>query len=172
MGLRIIAYTGVVPRESLSPEDLEQTPEECFLELSNPRGYESRLAPFQPGLYVYRRHAMHEDIGGYGYYSGWRDWMSRSFVGVPAAEVDGRHAGMPFYELVDFTDSSGFLGPDAVEELSWNFDGWEHELDQHLAKVESPDFRASYEETYRQFQRCLLHLREYPGPGSSVLQFG
>lgn len=172
MGLRIYGYTGVVPRETLSEEELKDTPEECFLELRNPPRYTSRLEPLPEGVYVYTRLACEEHIGSYRLYADWRDWLSRSFIGVPAAEIDAdEHRGQPFYELIDFSDSSGFLGPDAVETLSRNFDGWEHELEGHLEKLETDGLYLAYEEIYRQFQRCLLQLREHPGPGSSVLDF-
>jgi len=128
MGLRISAYTGVVPEESLSEEERKETPEECFLEIRNPERYAARLQPLRDGVYVYGRLAQRENIGSYGYYSEWRDWLSRSYVGVPAADIDPRkHQGQPFFELIDFPDSSSFLGPEVAEKLSWNFDGWEHD---------------------------------------------
>lgn len=170
MGLRIEAYTGLVPKESLSDEELKQTPDECFLTIQNDPGYTDRMAPLTDGEYVFTRFVRHEDIGSYTFYAGWRDWLSRSFVGVPASEIDARaHRGLPFYLLIDFSDSSGALGPEAVETLSRNFDGWEHELEQHLGTLDTLDRQLSYEQTYRQFQRCLLDLREHE---TGVLKFG
>jgi len=62
--------------------------------------------------------------GSYTGYNQWRDWLARTMLGV-SAETVWRHpadfAERPFFELINFADNEGVLGPETCKRLAEAF---------------------------------------------------
>jgi hypothetical protein len=62
--------------------------------------------------------------GSYGGYNKWRDHLATFGVGVPAAEIwanTDKYQDGPFFELINFADNEGSIGPDAARDLDIDF---------------------------------------------------
>lgn len=63
-------------------------------------------------------------VGGYSWYGRWRNRLSLSVLGVAAQDVwrnPEKFAAQPFYELIDFADNEGCIGPTVSAKLSTDF---------------------------------------------------
>ena len=143
MGLAVIAYCDVTPWDELSESARDgRSPEEDGIRFQNDPAFADRLAPLEEGYYQ-ATESHREYIGSYHYYGEWRTWLSRTF---PSA----------FQELVDFSDSYGSLGPNAICSLRVDFEDWEERV-RDMAETPSPDGDDinSYFETFQQFRRCF-----------------
>lgn len=77
--------------------------------------------------------------GSYGGYNEWRDDLSRSVLGVRASvvwETPMGYQGLPFYELINFSDCEGTIGPEAAVDLLKDF--YDHR-DAYLSSHEGYD---------------------------------
>jgi len=66
----------------------------------------------------------HFHAGSYGGYSAWRNALSEAAIGVPAADVwnnTAMYSIAPFYELIDFSDCEGIIGPSVAKKLAKDF---------------------------------------------------
>lgn len=87
--------------------------------------------------------------GSYGTYNSWRESLSLLANGVLPQIVwrdPFTYAEKPFYELIDFTDCEGFIGPNTSAKLARDFEihkkafviaakGWEVQIYKDFAKA-------------------------------------
>lgn len=62
--------------------------------------------------------------GSYSGYNEWRAWLSQQALGVTPAVVwndPPAYVDRPFYELIDFADNEGTIGPEAAADLAADF---------------------------------------------------
>jgi len=62
--------------------------------------------------------------GSYSGYNKWRDELARRALDLPAATVwedPSRFVEAPFFELINFSDCEGTIGPDAASDLATDF---------------------------------------------------
>lgn len=67
---------------------------------------------------------MHFRAGSYSGYGEWRNALSEVAVGVPADRVwnqKDKYSLFPFYELIDFSDCEGVIGPEVAHKLAKDF---------------------------------------------------
>lgn len=63
--------------------------------------------------------------GSYSGYNRWRDRLARTFLGVEAHAVfkdPNAYADRPFFELINFADNEGAIGPEACADLLADFE--------------------------------------------------
>lgn len=66
----------------------------------------------------------HFRAGSYGGYGFWRDALSYFALGVPASYVwamPQAYTDKPFFELINFADNEGSIGPEAAADLAEDF---------------------------------------------------
>lgn len=121
-----------------------------------------------PAKFLYRsdetEHTVHV---GYSIHSYWRDWLAKT-AGYPAAEPDGiddsytrmfphttaawrGHVG-PFYELLNFSDCEGVIGPDTSAKLAVEFAEWEERI---MATPNDVAPRFDFHKLYRGWKRSF-----------------
>jgi len=67
--------------------------------------------------------------GSYGSYNRWRSELCLAALGVPPSAVwEGRVTEGPFYELVNFSDCEGVIGPKTSAKLAKDFADWEGKI--------------------------------------------
>jgi hypothetical protein len=134
MGLDIRAYSQV---ELIETTDLDTWEEKCYPAESGPYGRETIYiygpndAGFEEhlsGIQVYGVYGYADEFefraGSYGGYNEWRDWLSRSFLGVPARAVwenREKYRGEPFFYLINFSDCEGIIAGVAAKKLAKDF---------------------------------------------------
>lgn len=62
--------------------------------------------------------------GSYSGYTRFRDNLAKAALGVPAVEVfnaPGAYEDQPFFELINFADNEGTIGPEAAADLEKDF---------------------------------------------------
>lgn len=137
MGLDITAYRKVAAVRAKKDED---------------DGYEDGLTSFYPNTdFPGRFDGLEEGVlysyveehdfraGSYGGYGAWREWLA-NLVGYPltpytshgrqdeaysAAAWTGVVKGGPFYELIDYSDCEGTIGPKVAAKLAKDFAEWD-----------------------------------------------
>lgn len=169
MGLDIIAWEHAVP----APAGTEHDPDDpSRISAFVYGGFEHGLRPwpvrrrettgwgtvlvYGPVLDVSGAHYRFA-AGSYTGYGRWRSWLCRAQLGVDPQQVwDEPHLfdGEPFYELINFADNEGVLGPDACASLARSFDSYRGNI---LAKAFSTTTGAEgalYAESYDDWARA------------------
>lgn len=157
MGLDAYAFTRVKkyegPMEEGEPIDNDGNYERLGWNMDCFKG---REAPLTEGWYEFESctDAFH---GGYLSYNHWREMLAE-LAGWPASRVSGEiseahvHTGSAwradgglFWELLNFADNEGTLGPDVCKKLLGDFDRFETKAAEH------PDewFRRCYEQFHK-----------------------
>jgi hypothetical protein len=88
------------------------------------------------------------DAGSYTGYNVFRDMLSTAFLGVEATTVfkdPEQYVDAPFFELINFADNEGAIGPDAAADLVKDFeDGRSHWADYVVAKLSDHAMKSRY----------------------------
>lgn len=128
MGLDVTAYRMIAPAPEAELDEggypvewdsyIRITPELIQLTEQNFPGRTQGLAP---GVFGFVE-AMDLRAGSYGGYSLWRDWLAK-LVGFQSATDYWKRADStsPFWELINFSDCEGYLGPVACAALVEDF---------------------------------------------------
>jgi hypothetical protein len=112
MGLDIIVLKNAIPCEA---NDAGES-------VHNANGFD-RMDGRLEGRYTGERFMF--SAGSYGNYNQWRTWLSKTFLGVfpeTVWENRARYQGKPFYELIDFGDNEGAIGPETSAKLAKDFE--------------------------------------------------
>lgn len=139
MGLDITAYKQLTKLDVLFNEDGEpvnpdtREPIDAYVKVWENPDFPGRAEGLQSGAAYSYTDAMDGGRMGYGRYNGWRETLAR-VAGYPAQEVERygskekRHdAGVwsapsgPFWELINFSDCEGTIGPVIAAKLAKDF---------------------------------------------------
>lgn len=127
MGLDISVYQNlefVKSRESATDEDWDN-----FISIYAHPDFPDRAGSLRSGFYngdcVHRFRA-----GSYGGYNHWRERLSYLALDASPAEVwrdNDSYRDRPFFELIEFSDCEGTIGPEVSAKLAGDFAAWEGE---------------------------------------------
>ncbi len=141
MGLDVIAY-----RKIEAIDDGEREDEGTYIHAEN---FEGRLDGILPGYYNLQEPAEAHFRMSYGSYSRWRECLAQSVLAYapidsPTEDWQRRYPytahvvleadSGPFYELINFTDCDGFIGPKTAQKLAAHFTLYESRLSEHYDK--------------------------------------
>lgn len=105
--------------------------------------------------------SIYHHAGSYGGYNAWRDRLARVHLGVSARTVwrdPEAYRDRPFYELINFADNEGFIGPEAAADLLLDFeagrDRWMVATDDDVV---DHDDRRKYDEWTKAFRTAAGH---------------
>jgi hypothetical protein len=128
MGLDITAYSKVrklqdLPRLEDGDIDWDEIGDEKIIVTANPDFHE-RAEGIEEGLYACDGEKHCFRAGSYGGYNTFRNMLAQ--VGMGAADFEvwgqpGTYSGEPFFELVNFSDCEGMIGPKTCAKLYQDF---------------------------------------------------
>ena len=94
--------------------------------------------------------------GSYSGYNKWREALALRALGLPAFTVwndPSRFVELPFFELINFSDGQGTIGPEAASDLATDFSAQRARIAaQPLA---DPEEEAWFMHVYDQFQEAF-----------------
>jgi hypothetical protein len=110
----------------------------------------------EAGLDVYRRYkqpmdeerVLHVAMGPYSHYGRWREYLA-ILAGWQSAEQCFEATSGPFWELINFSDCEGVIGPVAAKKLAEDFRAYRAAAEQ----VKAPSVRG-FLELYEQMARA------------------
>ena len=153
MGLDIVAYQGLTKTDA----------EENIHVSHNEFGYNSDL---QTGWYDCEGESFHFRAGSYSGYNSWRRALCEAIHGVSDVEFwkDAENfIGQPFYELINFSDCEGQIGPKVSEKLFQDFENPENEkkfLDYCKEKFETAYIEDLYQANWDDFKKAFEIARQ------------
>lgn len=153
MGLDIVAYQG------LTKTDAEEN-----IHVSRDQfGYNSDL---ETGWYDCEGESFHFRAGSYSGYNQWRRALCEAIHGVTDSEFwkkEENFSGKSFYELINFSDCEGQIGPEVSEKLYQDFMDPENEkkfLDFCKANYESDYLEEFYQANWEDFKKAFDLARQ------------
>jgi hypothetical protein len=163
-GLDVTAYEGLeivkAPRfyqdgEPLGPQQVKLEPGEDE--------FAARFAGLQAGKVYHYRNAFEFSAGSYSGYNRWRNELARlagypasastSVKGVSEQRYDATAWKLkkgPFWELINFSDAEGVIGPQACKRIYADFIQYQPAIRGHA----DADFLASYNDWFKAFKLC------------------
>jgi hypothetical protein len=151
MGLDIVAYQGL---KKVEAEENIQVSHDQF-------GYSSDL---EKGWYDCES-SFHFRAGSYSSYNSWRRALCEAIHGVNDVEFwkdEENFIGQPFYELINFSDCEGQIGPKISEKLYQDFTNPENEekfLYYCNQNLETEMLREFYLENWEDFKKAFQMAR-------------
>jgi hypothetical protein len=154
MGLDIRAYR----RLQFAPAG--QLRDDSSLYLREALAYTNKAFPGRAdGLHPEMAYSSCEDsfafqAGSYMYYSKWRNQLAE-MAGLGSAEAvrtNPEKKGLPFVELIDFSDCEGLIGPKVAAKLAKDFADYEFSASAFAVESEDDFFLALYREWRRAFE--------------------
>jgi hypothetical protein len=135
MGLDVTALSKVtlVATEGELDEMYDQGYEYAWIN----RDFADRADGRESGFYSYGER-LSFPAGSYSSYNAFRDWLSQTMLGVPAATVwdnTDAYEHAPFFELIHFADNEGIIGPGPAKRLAAAFIDFDEK-----AQAEGGDF--------------------------------
>ena len=155
MGLDITAYrTAVFERAMRSDEDPD-TLGNAFRFIYTVPAFAAQADGMQSGFYrVPSGDAVHAfPAGSYSGYNHWREWLCRLVHAVAPStlwhDTTGKYAGAAFFELINFADNEGVIGPKTSAKLAKDFAEWQDRADAAGAEARGylglfNDFRKAF----------------------------
>ena len=127
MGLDISVYTKLTPAASDLDEDGNPTApstiviRQDLIEWSDKFGGAKRTEGITAGIYAYEKSGGFR-AGSYSGYNHWRSWLAEISGSGSAKSVweSGETEG-PFFELINFADNEGYIGPVVAAKLAKDF---------------------------------------------------
>ena len=148
MGLDISAISKLKPIEV--PEDMEKWSDEWYdweseqdgdvYSLYSSDAFREQSEGIEDGTYITTDDSQSTGFraGSYTGYGTWRDWLAQSVMnGVLGksggaeqmwGSADGGDYGLPFMEIINFSDSEGMIGPVASKKLYNDFRQYENDV--------------------------------------------
>jgi hypothetical protein len=123
MGLDITAYEAIKPWPH-PIEDEDDFDENDALRVYTDSSFRTRLGSLTEGWYQSLGETHGFRAGSYSGYNRWRETLCDFALGVEPGFVWSRqieYAGLPFYELINFSDCVGTLGPEVCAKLARDF---------------------------------------------------
>jgi hypothetical protein len=161
-GLDVTAYEGlsIVKSPKLTVDGIPQSPNEVML---SPVEFEERFAGLQSGKVYKYQTSFDFRAGSYSGYNYWRNELAKLagyeqtsytlFNGKTELRYDAtvwKAKKGPFWELIDFSDAEGVIGPNACKRIYKDF------LQYETAASKHPDeyFRSAYSDWKKAFSMC------------------
>lgn len=144
MGLDITAYERVekVPL----PSDPDAAYDNGIRQICSD-GFDERLGSLEKdGWYSSLGEEIKFRAGSYSGYSWWRNALAVAALGVTAQHVwrhREQYVGKPFYELIDFSDCEGAIGPEVCAKLAGDFAENRERVLACLPKTDTHEYFAS-----------------------------
>ena len=129
MGLDVGYYENLdaieLPAGAKSSDDIQEWMEENdVIEVRSGDGFLPRLDDLRPAFYKGSGRQGSFRAGSYGGYNRWRNELCQVMLGVNARvvwESPSKWSDSEFYELIDFSDCEGFIGPRTCAKLARDF---------------------------------------------------
>ena len=152
MGLDITAYSNL-KRANPQPEEDYDYDTQMYVYHNSLWEKEHRGDNLETGVYDFEN-SFYFRAGAYSSYNRWRAELCEFALGVvPETVWDNRKAyeGRPFYELINFSDCEGTLGPKVCAKLAKEFQDFDAKAKE---KYSDPDdgFYYLYQEWKRAFE--------------------
>lgn len=122
MGLDITALGSIQPCSQHGDSDASYGAGHVYLNVYE-NAFPERAVPITEGCYVANKQ-MHFRAGSYSGYNRWREQLSMFALGVMPQMVwdyPNVYEGKPFYELINFADNEGLIGPIVSVKLAADF---------------------------------------------------
>jgi len=173
MGLDITAYRNLkrikdiprLPNGRIDWDSVEDDMDKVILDINSDFPDQAR-GHIGPG--VYKRPTKSEDVrsfraGSYSGYNGWRAFLCETVLGVSPQEVwknPDDFMSKPFFELINFSDCEGYIGPIAAGVLFEDFVEHEAAFVKAVEAVKSMDksyqwFWDGYIESYQDWKKAF-----------------
>lgn len=97
---------------------------------------------------------MHFRAGSYSGYNAWREWLAKTIHGVTPQTIwdnPDQYIGKPFYELIEFSDCEGTIGPKISAKLAEDFRNYFADIDS----LDETDDVDCYKTKYRDWQKAF-----------------
>jgi len=173
MGLDITAYknlkpaTGITMTEDGEPLRGEKYAFDLAVFYANP-DFPGREGSIKEGVAYEYEDAHGFRAGAYSFYFRWRDWLAK-LAGYPAVDATlsigikaSSHAASawhghkgPFYELINFADNEGTLGPEVAARLLADFREWDER-----AKTFAESSEPRMYDMYQEFTKAMEYASE------------
>lgn len=154
MGLDITAYKNVKFIETLPDvEEFEKKydwQDKFDFTYDNP-SFPDRQGPIKPNAVYSYEDEFGFRAGSYGGYNEWREQLSQVALNVSPHVVwnnPAKFAGMPFVELINFSDCEGILGTEVCQKLLKDFGTFQAQADQQHDEW----FTRKYNEWHKAFE--------------------
>jgi len=128
MGLDILAFEHVTLTPKHEREDEEGNycgDKDNHHHIYSEAGFQEQLGSLLPGrCYKASGKEMHFRAGSYGGYNEWREALAHDALGVAPQRVWSEPSTWsicPFYELINFSDCEGTIGPEVARKLAQDF---------------------------------------------------
>ena len=139
MGLDVTAVSNAKRVGPLSDEKLEELYRPVYVNDSFASHADGLESGFYDGL-----EELDFRAGSYSGYNWWREKLAE-FAGYPAK---GRAHDLPFYELINFSDCEGVIGPETSEKLAKQFEA-------HMARAHAEIDDECWLAVYHRFARAF-----------------
>lgn len=122
MGLDVSAYRQVLKVDCVGPNEYE-----CgHAYLCPNEDFPGQADGMQPGCYVFAQRSRYEQEVSRSYtgYGLWLEWLAETVLGFSANAIwkdPERFVGSPFFELINFSDCEGIIGPVTSAKLAMDF---------------------------------------------------
>lgn len=144
MGLDITAYRQLKPVECGDEGGCLEDHAHVY---GNGDNFPGRDEGVTPGCYMFvGEHAFR--AGAYSGYNRWREQLAELAGYTPEEAWSDAAKGKPFYELVNFSDFEGTIGPVVAMRLAADFAAFQEKADAH----EDEYFREKYAEWRKAFE--------------------
>ena len=122
MGLDIRYYARLEASDAMVSDDADPWDLEVFKPTVN-SDFESRAIGVDPNVWYRDEERGHFRAGSYSGYNRWREALADA-VGMPSPRDvwDGKVEAGPMYELINFSDCEGTIGPVVSAKLARDFD--------------------------------------------------
>jgi len=150
MGLGIVAYEGLEPGNGIMVS----------------HDFFGRASDIDEGSYKQMGESFSFQVGSYSSYGSWRRHLCLAIHGVEPEELwdnAGNFIDKPFYELINFSDCEGQIGPKVSEELYQDFANPDNEkkfLDYIKGNLESEYLVDYHKRNWENFKRSFELARQ------------
>lgn len=150
MGLDITAYSGLQLEAEFNGEDYEDTYKTRIYKNPDFPGRAEDM-PVNDGIYTYAK-IMQFPAGSYSGYNEWRDNLARLAGYESARSCWEKHTSGLLFELINFSDCEGVIGPSVSAKLAHDFAELQGKVDQ--IGGDAPDL-IWFKQVYAKFRRAF-----------------
>lgn len=159
MGLDISAYSKLEYIETMDVEAWEnkywlhhsEMPFKTVMASHWEPVYAARATPMvENGVYKITGEEFDFRAGSYSGYNRWREQLSFMATGLNPRTIwnnEDRYRNVPFFELIDFSDCEGIIGPTVAAKLAADFAAYQDKADRHSDEY----FRQKYADWRKAF---------------------